>query len=521
MNMFARSLCLFLALASAAPATEILWQNFDTAATGSVATLFGWSRAPWLSSLTGSVVNAGTYVSASNVVELPWDASGSSVVYSNLNSVYNPTSENPVIRCSARLLTANTNMYFQVGLRNRDTGAMLSFEGTNGYGTFGTETHDVVFVPLVTNRFVDLTFFYNRSNNYYRLDYNYTNRLAWSSNNAPSPLVHTQFNQFVATRINCSVSNTGAFYLDNVRVETFPPYVWAWWRCDDTGAAFVEQLGSFLPTQKLTTVDVARAGSSDPVFDGQGDFHNDAAVRQLRTSQAPCVRSFPRTSNWTLEVAFRMAPGQQNVCFLDWGKQAGFDTNGAWISFNYHQSLQRFFCNLRDADQADTSYEQIYLSNFSPDNRWHHVALLKIGTALSVYLDYQLATNISLAIGATDGAYAFDTQTRASIGQALNNGNACGDQTLIDEIRFSGRDLTRAEFLQPGQPMIVSIANEGLWHIPIKGILGRTYRLEASSSSGPDAAWLPLATTTVVSTFGAFDVPAAAPSNFFRVIRQN
>lgn len=71
MNMFARSLCLFLALASAAPATEILWQNFDTAATGSVATLFGWSRAPWLSSLTGSVVNAGTYVSTSNVVELP------------------------------------------------------------------------------------------------------------------------------------------------------------------------------------------------------------------------------------------------------------------------------------------------------------------------------------------------------------------------------------------------------------------------------------------------------------------
>ena len=59
------------------------------------------------------------------------------------------------------------------------------------------------------------------------------------------------------------------------------------------------------------------------------------------------------------------------------------------------------------------------------------------------------------------------------------------------------------------------------WRVAFKGILGRTYRLEASSSSGPDAAWLPLATTTVVSTFGAFDVPAAAPSNFFRVIRQN
>lgn len=516
------SVCLALALASTAAATEMLWQNFDATPTGSVANVTGWARASWLAtSRTGSIVSIGAYVSPSNVVEMPWNAAGSSAVYTNFTAAYNPTSESPVIRCSARLLTANSNMYFQMGLRNSGSGAFLSFEGTNGYGTFGTETHDVVFVPLASDRFVDVTFFYNRSNNYYRLDYDFTNRLAWSSNNAPSPVVHTQFNQFAITRLNCTATNTGSFLVDNVRVETFPPYVRAWWRCDAPGYAFTEQLGTFMPTQKNVAADVLRTGSADPIFDGQGDFHNEAALRQLYAAPANCAIAQPRTTNWTVEVAFRMAPDQQNVCFLDWGKAAGFNTNGAWLAFGYVKFTQSFYCNLRDADQADGSYDQIYLSGFSPNDRWHHVALVKTGPTLTVYLDYQQATNLTLTSGYADGAYAFDAQSRASVGQALNNGNVCGDQTLIDEVRFSNRDLARSEFLQPGQPVIVSIANEGLWHIPIKGILGRTYRLEASASAGTNAAWLPLATTTVVSTFGAFDVPAAVPANFFRVLRQN
>ena len=130
-------------------------------------------------------------------------------------------------------------------------------------------------------------------------------------------------------------------------------------------------------------------------------------------------------------------------------------------------------------------------------------------------------TNFSLTTGFAEGAYTFNSQFRASIGITLNNGNASGPDTLIDEVRVSGKALARAELLQPGQPVIISIADEGLWHIPIKGILGRTYRLEASPSAGSDAVWQPIATTTVVSTFAAFDVAPAAASNFLGAIRAN
>ena len=516
--------CLFLCLTlgSAAYASELLWNNFDTAATGSVANLAGWTRPAWLPGTLTAQVSAAQAYSPSNSLDFPWHATGSTAACTNFNSIYNPTNEHPVIRCSAKLFTANSNAYCLFGLRNSGTGALLSFAATNGYGTFGAETHDAVFVPLVTGRYTDVTFFYNRSNNYYRLDYDYTNRVPWTTNNSGTGIVHTQFNEFVAARLNGTATNTGDFRLDNVRVETFPPHVWAWWRCDDTGPAFVEQLGTFLPTQKNEWTNIVRTGSSDPVFDGQGDFHNEAAMRRLYVPPAACVRPVAPVTNWTVEVAFRMEPGQPNVCFVDWGKRVGFDTNGAWLAFGYVQSLQTFYCNLRDAEQADSNYEQTYLGAFSPNGRWHHVALVKVSSVLSVYLDYQQITNVTLTTGNADGTYAFDTLSRAAIGQALNNGNACGEQTLIDEVRVSGRDLTRAEFLQPGQPLFVDILNSALenpWQVAIKGILGRTYRLEASPVSGPGAAWSPVATATVASTFTSFDVPSAAGTNFLRVLR--
>ena len=166
--------------------------------------------------------------------------------------------------------------------------------------------------------------------------------------------------------------------------------------------------------------------------------------------------------------------------------------------------------------------------NLSPNDRWHHVALVKTGPTLTVYLDYQQATNLTLTSGYADGAYAFDAQSRASVGQALNNGNVCGDQTLIDEVRFSNRDLARSEFLQPGQPLVVDIRGNALnndpWPLTAKCILGKTYHLETSVSCGPDADWQPVPGSAFVSanTFDFVDVPATVPrTNFVRLVREN
>jgi len=512
--------CLFLGLicawGAAASAAEFLCENFDSAPTGSVANAAGWTRASWLGGITGRIENVGAYVSPSNALELAWDATASSAVFTNFNSTYTPA-EHPVIRCSAKLRCDNTNAFFQLGLRHPGTGQFLSFQSTNGYGVFGFLYRDGVHVPLVPNRFVDVTFFYNRSNNHYRLDYDHTNRLAWSSNNAPSSVVHTQFNQFVVARPGGTAGTTGTFIVDDVSVETFPAHVWAWFRCDST-RHLIDHLGAFMPTQ--ATASAILPGASDPAWDGTADFHNEGAARQFYSSRANGAVALPASPDWTAEAVFRLPPGAGNTAFLSWGKAQGFDTNGAYVNLGWNAAASAFYYSLRDSQQATADYEWSSDAGlFVPDDRWHHFAFVKVASAVSVYLDYVQITNFSLTTGYADGSYAFDSQFRASVGMSLNYGNTSGPDTYIDEVRVSGKALARSEFLQPGQPVIVSIADESPWHIPIKGILGHTYRLEASPVFGPAAAWQPIATTTVVSTFGAFDVARAAATNFFRVIR--
>ena len=511
-------LCLVFAFCSAASAAELLWTDFDASPTGSVANLPGWTRAAWLGGITARVDNINYSHSPSNILELPWNATASSAVYTNFNSTYT-TNEHPVIRCSAKLVTINTNAYFQLGLRNSSSGARLTFEGTNGFGTFGTETHDSVFFPLVNDRFVDVTFFYNRSNNYYRLDYNYTNRLAWTTNNAPSSVVHTQFNQFVVSRPGGTAGTTGTFIVDDVSVETFPPHVWAWFRCDST-RQLIDHLGAFMPTQAYASAILP--GASDPAWDGTADFHNEGAGRSFYSSPANGALALPPSVDWTAEAVFNLPPGSGNACFLAWGKGQGFSTTGAYINIGWSAVDRSFYFALRDSQQADANYEWSTVAGaFVPDGRWHHFAFVKASSDVSVYLDYVQITNFSLTTGYADGSYAFDSQFHATVGMSLNYGNTSGPDTYIDEVRVSGKGLARSEFLQPGQPVIVSIADESPWHIPIKGILGHRYRLEASPVFGPGAAWQSLATTTVVSTFAAFDVAPAAATNFFRVIREN
>ena len=519
-----KTFCLFLCLlGTAASGAEWLCENFDSASTGSVAHLPGWTRAAWLGGITGRVADVNAYHSPSNILELPWNATASSAVFTNFNSTYS-TNEHPVIRCSAKLATLNTNAYFQFGLRNSSSGARLTFEGTNGYGTFGTETHDSVHFPLVNDRFVDATFFYNRSNNHYRIDYDYTNRLAWSSNNAPSSVVHTQFNQFVVSRPGGTASTTGSFLVDDVSVETFPPHVWAWWRCTSISTRhFVEQLGTFPPTRRANVAAAAAGGATDSVWDGQGDAHNEGASRQLVATATNCAVAIPASTNWTVEAVFRMSAATQHVAFLDWGRGNGSTATGAWINvaFNTNGYVN---LNLRDSQQADATFTSIALRDFVPNGRWQHVAVVKSNANLALHVDYQFVTNRTL-VAASDGSYAFGTDSRAAVGISLGGANPCDASTLIDEVRISGKALVPAEFLQPGPPLIVDVDNSptnAAWQLTMKGILGKSYRLETSPVFGPGAAWQ-YATGLVAShTFNYVDVPSTVPrTNFVRLIRED
>lgn len=517
-------LCLTLGLCSAAPAAELLWNNFDSAPTGSVATQPGWTRANWLGTTTGNIVSLGAYYSPSNTLELPWSASGSAAVYTNFSTTYT-TAQHPVIRFSAKLETGNSNIFFQLGLRNSSTSNFLSFQSTNGQGVVGFQTRNQISVPLLISRFTDVTIFYNRSNGQVRLDYNLTNRLAWTNSDV-FPTIHTQFNQFVVTRLLNTVDTTGRLFIDDVSVETFPPHVWAWWRCAAIPTLhFVEQLGTFPTTRREIIGDSARAGSTDPIWDGQGDAHNTGATRGLAANPTNCALTLPPSTNWTVETVFLMPTNSGNSSFLDWGTRYGFDTNGAWISIGYNTNGY-IYANLRDSQQGDAIYTQIALRQFTPNGRWQHLAVVKSNANLALYVDYQLVTNRTL-IAPTLGAYAFGTNSRATLGQSLNGGNISDANTLIDEVRVSGKALALSEFIQPSRPLIVAINNSATnttWELTMKGILTKSYRVETSSAFGSNANWqtLPGSAFTAAHTFTFVDLTNTVPrTNFVRLIRTN
>lgn len=529
MKMTGLVLCLACAAGPTAFAAQHLWESFDAFPAGSIAVQTGWTRAVWLGTQTAQVSSAQSY-SPANALELPWHAAGSSAVYTNFTSTYVPGAEHPVVRFSAKYFLDNTNTPFQIGLRNSAAGIYLSFQNDNGRGAFGI-THAVPgFIPLVTGFFVDVTAWYNRSNNTYRLDHDNAASVLWGP--ADDPTTHTQFNQFLVTRLTNTAGSIGGFFVDDVSVETFPPHVWAWWRCTSFGGtAFNEQLGTFYPAYRSYVTDNHRPGSYDPVWDGTDDFRNVGAGRHLVVAPAPCVSATSATSNWTVEAVFQIAAGEGNVSFIDWGRSNGFNTNQSWISFGYLSTFTTLYFNVRDAEQADAGYAWGQLGAFAPDGRWHHAALVKSNDALSVYLDYQLLADTTFPLlgngNTADGTYTFDTLSRASIGRSLNGGNECGNGTVIDEVRVSGKALALSEFLQPGPPLIVDVDNSALldpWELTMKGILGKTYHVETSSTCGTNANWQLVPGSAFVAnyTFNFVDVPNAVPrTNFVRIVRDD
>ena len=523
MKTFRLSLCLAFAFCSAAPAAELLWTDFDAAPTGSVAALPGWTRAAWLGGITGRVADINAYHSPSNILVLGRNNSGSSsAVFTNFHSTYNPAHEHPVIRCSAKLVTPS-NIFFQIGLRDSASGAFLSFQPTNNFGGFGFLAHAWIIFPLVHDRFVDVTFFYNRSNNHYRCDYNYTNQIPWITNSEGGATV-TQFNQFVFARFNAPTNPFSELFLDDVSVETFPPHVWAWWRCTSISTRhFVEQLGTFPPTRRASVANAADDGATDSVWDGQGDAHNEGASRQLVAIATNCAVAIPASTNWTVEAVVRISAATQHVAFLDWGRGNGSTATGAWINvaFNTNGYVN---LNLRDSQQADATFTSLALRDFVPNGRWQHLAVVKSNATLSLHVDYQFVTNRTL-VAASDGSYAFGTDSRAAIGISLGGANPCAADSLIDEIRISGKALVPAEFLQPGQPMIVAIDNSptgAVWQLTMKGILGKSYRVETSPAIGTNANWQYATNRVANYTFNYIDIPTTVPrSNFVRLVRED
>ena len=510
----------------AAWAAEHLYDDFNAYPTGSIAAQPGWVRYPAVVSTTGRVSDALSLVS-SNALELTYHVNGCSAAFTNFNAVYASTNH-PVIRLSADLYLSNTNVPFQLGLRNSHNGAFLTFQNLGGWGVCGFNYRDNVFVPLKQSMVMNVTLFYNMNTREFALDYGHSNVLNWvdSQYEANSMVIQTQFNQFVATRFSNTADHAAAtVIIDNVTVETFPRHVLAWWRFNDTGGAFVEQLGQVQPTLREGNSDVVRGPAADVVFDGERYFHNSTALRRIIAGPAAMRKNSPVFTNWTVEAVFRTAPEDSNLQFIDWGTSRGFDTSGCWLGFSYRPALGNFRFSLRDADGGtNTEYINTTIGQLTPDTRWHTIAFVKSNSLLTLYVDYQFAESINLPASA-DGAFQFTTASHVKIGETLSSGNTMDSNSVLDELRFSTEALHYPTMLQPGQPLILELDGSPdlpPWRFITKGVLGWTCVLERADGLLQNPVWTPLSNFPVTTTFSAVTIPTNQPVSapVFRIRRQ-
>lgn len=460
-------------------ANEPIHETFDHAAAGSITNLPN-----WLNIYTAPTISTAQPYSSPHALELrPVTNLMTGAVATNFLALYPailPT-EHPVIRVAAKLFLPHTNVNLQFGLSDTQSQNPFYFVVTNGLAKLHARDTGVI---LPTGVYVNITLHLNRANTQARLDINNTNHINWSD--YTSGVNGARFDQFYIFRVPHSGQDQQSVFVDDIRVDTFPPHVWAWWRLDDAMTPFADHLGSFhSPTQPIFGTLVAPHNHPyHPLHDGVDDLANEAVIQRPISSDLVCALAPPALTNWTLECIFQHDPTEFANTFFTWGTDLGFNSDKPFISFACH-SIYQLNADLRDGHQTTTASEWLpYLAPYAPDARWHHAALVKAATNLYTYFDYQLIHVTDLSSVST-GDYAFATGSVARIGQALNSGNSSEPQTRYDQVRFSRAALTPRQFLQPVRPFLLPPTQSALaaqWPLTFKTIQGRNYQIETTTA---------------------------------------
>ena len=495
-------------------AGELLRETFDDVEAGSITNLPNWSVI-----VTAPTISTARPYSSPHALELrPVTTDRTGAIASNFLALYptNQPTEHPVIRVSAKFFLPHTNVHLQFGLRDEQSQRFFYFVITNGLAKF--RSHDTG-VTLPTGAYFNVTFHLNRSNTQARLDINNTNLINWGEHT--SGVNGARFNQLVIFREPHPSQDQQSVFVDDIRVDTFLPHVLAWWRLDDAMTPFADQLGAFhSPTNVSLGTSLVTPNNHPyhPLHDGVDDRANETVMQWPLSPFLACALTSPAFSDWTLESIFRHDPAQTANMFFNWGTGIGSNTERSYISFSQH-SIYQLCATLRDAHQTTTDKDWLpYLAAYTPDARWHHAAMVKDGTNLYTYLDYQLISVTNLS-SAASGVYIFDTNSVARIGQALNHGNPSHPQDRYDQIRLSRTALTPRQFLQPARPLILAPTQSALdphWQLTVKTIQGRKYQIETTGVLA-NIFWAPYYNFTATAPLSSIEISITSDRRFIRI----
>ncbi len=510
---------------SAGWAQEYVHETFDAYLLGPINSQQGWGATNFLAAITNAQpasVSAASPCAGPNSLLFSSVPPGKQCVlalYTNFNATYSYTGANhPVLRASfaLRKQDARQNFAFMMGVGSDE----VSIGTDPGDGTIVVDEVDTG-VPFVAGRYVEMAVLYNMSNSDVCVQYNGTNILDWSGTDAPSL---TQIVYAAFFRLPDAYEGTNLF-VDEVLLDKPTPGTVAWWRYEApiTNTAS-DHAGHFRAARVASSSSGFVPGSTVPLHDGVQERSNDRARRSFHITDMSPWTITPKMSEWTLEAILSADPRTLEIAgnfqILDWGTLQGFNSTNSQINLVWLRTTQMFSMYLRDAGQSDTSSQYLYpLGSMPADGGWHHLAVVKTGAWLTIYLDYRVVANPALD-SASMGYYEFDTNSHFNIGQSLNGGNTSNPYQLLDELRFTARALRTGEFLQFGQPGLVSAPDfsGGIWSFDALTISGRTYRAQtAAGVSG--TSWSNHAPDTIATGHYSRMTLPAQTGTILRVIR--
>ena len=156
------------------------------------------------------------------------------------------------------------------------------------------------------------------------------------------------------------------------------------------------------------------------------------------------------TIDWTVELIVRL-DGYFNCTFFEWAATRPPETtSGTWIKIGWGSASQTLSVRLRCDGQTISDAESTFFSGLPRDGQWHHVALVKEGSKLSAYVDYQF-WEAYYGGPIAGGNYSFATSSRAYIGQNHAGGDRARSGIGFDEIRFSN-SVELDDFLRVDKP---------------------------------------------------------------------
>lgn len=482
---------------------EYLHDSFETYPEHAYISVYdGWSTLGELGR-TGIIITH-PVSSGSQAMELPY-AAGTTLFNRRALAGYtdfihpNPTNSHPVIRASVMLYRQNLNQQVSMNLGNRSNQVVTV--KSNLQRTRIVVNSYTTAVNFVVGEYANLTLYYDIDQHLASLDYAGTNIMPWRSVGSSST---NTLNAFSLRRDSVGLGTEGMVAFDEVVVETFPRHTWAWWRFErETYRMIPDRTGRFLPSERPSPGSTSRwVQPSWNMLSVKGQpYHNRQALQQFHTStllvptQETGIQNF-----WTLEMIVKIAPAQDaTVSLFEWGEpNEPQQSTNSWIAVQW-EADSNLRLNLREMSRPDTNRETKLFTNVLPaDDRWHHLAVVKSGSQLRMYVDYDFLVIHDLG-DAADDLYAFNTTSRSVIGQRMQPGattSRSSENTSADEIRFSWDALGKEDFLQLDQPYLsenVSIQPTTPWYLyaatqPLKYYQAETRVLGPSSQWSPNGA---------------------------------